>query len=884
MLDTMLRRVFGSKNEREIKRLQPLVDQINQLESSLTNLTLDDLRGRSNDYRQQLANGAPLDTLLPEAFAVVREVSRRLLNMRHFDVQLMGGMVLHEGSIAEMKTGEGKTLVATLPVYLNSLAGKGVHVVTVNDYLARRDAEWMGPVYHALGLSVGIIQHDMDDRARYNAYRSDVTYGTNNEFGFDFLRDNMKYSHSEFVQRSLHYAIVDEVDSILIDEARTPLIISGPTEESTDKYYRIDRVIPHLKKEPQNYTLDEKARSVALTEEGVSEAEHLLGVDNLYDPGNIETLHHVNQALKAHVLFRCDVDYVVKDGEVIIVDEFTGRLMPGRRYSDGLHQALEAKEHQKVANENQTLASITFQNYFRMYSKLAGMTGTADTEAAEFHTIYKLEVVVVPTNRELIRHEYADVIYRTEAEKLQAVSEEIEELHNNGQPVLVGTISIEKSELLSKFLKRRGVAHNVLNAKNHEHEAEIVAQAGRKGAVTISTNMAGRGTDILLGGNPEFLARKACKLGANDPDYPAQLAKMHSQCAAEHDEVVDCGGLHILGTERHEARRIDNQLRGRSGRQGDPGSSRFYLSLEDDLLRIFGSERISGVMAKLGLEAGEPIEHRMITRAIENAQRKVEAHNFDIRKHLLEYDDVMTRQREVIYSQRREALETEEVDDLVAEMSGEVLQDIFDTHIDPEAYADDWDISGLVEGVHQRYGLQVPLPTTSLADLGRVELLDYFREQLDARYEAKRAEAGAEPFNVLARFIVLQVIDKHWKDHLLAMDHLKEGIGLRGYAQKNPLNEYKREAFSMFVDMTDRIKSDVVEYLFKVEMASASETPAAQPRQAAPRTVEHRGALAGGGEGDSTATKTVRRQSEKVGRNASCPCGSGKKYKRCCGA
>ena len=884
MLDTMLRRVFGSKNEREIKRLQPLVDQINQLESSLTNLTLDDLRGRSNDYRQQLANGAPLDSLLPEAFAVVREVSMRLLNMRHFDVQLMGGMVLHEGSIAEMKTGEGKTLVATLPVYLNSLAGNGVHVVTVNDYLARRDAEWMGPVYHALGLSVGIIQHDMDDRARYNAYRSDVTYGTNNEFGFDFLRDNMKYSHSEFVQRSLHYAIVDEVDSILIDEARTPLIISGPTEESTDKYYRIDRVIPRLKKEPQNYTLDEKARSVALTEEGVSEAERLLGVDNLYDPGNIETLHHVNQALKAHVLFRSDVDYVVKDGEVIIVDEFTGRLMPGRRYSDGLHQALEAKEHQKVANENQTLASITFQNYFRMYSKLAGMTGTADTEAAEFHTIYKLEVVVVPTNRELIRHEYADVIYRTEAEKLQAVSEEIEELHNNGQPVLVGTISIEKSESLSKFLKRRGVAHNVLNAKNHEHEAEIVAQAGRKGAVTISTNMAGRGTDILLGGNPEFLARKACKLGANDPDYPAQLARMHSQCAAEHDEVVDCGGLHILGTERHEARRIDNQLRGRSGRQGDPGSSRFYLSLEDDLLRIFGSERISGVMAKLGLEAGEPIEHRMITRAIENAQRKVEAHNFDIRKHLLEYDDVMTRQREVIYSQRREALETEEVDDLVAEMTGEVLQDIFGTHIDPEAYADDWDISGLVEGVHQRYGLQVPLPTTSLADFGRVELLDYFREQLDARYEAKRAEAGAEPFNVLARFIVLQVIDKHWKDHLLAMDHLKEGIGLRGYAQKNPLNEYKREAFSMFVDMTDRIKSDVVEYLFKVEMASASETPAAQPRQAAPRTVEHRGALAGGGEGDSTATKTVRRQSEKVGRNASCPCGSGKKYKRCCGA
>ena len=884
MLETMLRRVFGSKNEREVKRMQPVVDQINQLESSLTDLTLDDLRGRTHAFREQLDNGAPLDSLLPDAFAVAREVSRRLLNMRHFDVQLMGGMVLHEGSIAEMKTGEGKTLVATLPVYLNSLAGQGVHVVTVNDYLARRDAEWMGPVYHALGLSVGVIQHDMDDRARYNAYRSDVTYGTNNEFGFDFLRDNMKYSHSEFVQRSLHYAIVDEVDSILVDEARTPLIISGPTEESTDKYYRIDRVIPRLKKDPQHYTLDEKSRSVALTEEGVAEAEQLLGVDNLYDPGNIETLHHVSQALKAHVVFKRDVDYVVKDGEVVIVDEFTGRLMPGRRYSDGLHQALEAKERQKVANENQTLASITFQNYFRMYSKLAGMTGTADTEAAEFHTIYKLDVVVVPTNRHLIRHEFADVIYRTEAEKLQAVSEEIQELHNDGQPVLVGTISIEKSEALSKFLKRRGIPHNVLNAKNHEREAEIVAQAGRKGAVTISTNMAGRGTDILLGGNPEFLARQACKLGANDPDYTAQLAKMQGQCAAEHDEVVACGGLHILGTERHEARRIDNQLRGRSGRQGDPGSSRFYLSLEDDLLRIFGSERISGVMARLGLEEGEPIEHRMITRAIENAQRKVEAHNFDIRKHLLEYDDVMTKQREVIYSQRREALETEDVHDLVSEMSGEVLQDIFDTYIDPEAYADDWDISGLVEAVHQRYGLQAPLTPASLADFGRVELLDYLREQLDGKYEAKRAEAGVEPFNILARFIVLQVIDKHWKDHLLAMDHLKEGIGLRGYAQKNPLNEYKREAFSMFVDMTDRVKNDVVEYLFKVEMANASEAPVAQSRAPAPRTVEHRGALGGEGDGGSTTTKTVRRQSEKVGRNAACPCGSGKKYKRCCGA
>ena len=717
MLETVLHKVFGSKNERELKRLQPRVEQINQHESSLSNLTLDDLRGRTNTFREQLANGAPLDSLLPGAFAVVREVSKRLLNMRHFDVQLLGGMVLHEGSIVEMKTGEGKTLVATLPVYLNSLIGQGVHVVTVNDYLARRDAEWMGPLYQALGLSVGIIQHDMDDKARHNAYRADVTYGTNNEFGFDYLRDNMKFSQSEFVQRSLNYAIVDEVDSILIDEARTPLIISGPTEESTDKYYRIDRIIPRLKQDP-HYTLDEKTRSVALTEEGVATAEQLLGVDNLYDPGNIETLHHVNQALKAHVLFKRDVDYVVKDGEVIIVDEFTGRLMPGRRYSDGLHQALEAKERQKVANENQTLASITFQNYFRMYNKLAGMTGTADTEAVEFHTIYKLDVAVIPTNRELVRLEYPDVIYRTEAEKLQAVSEEIQALHDKGQPVLVGTISIEKSEALSTHLKRRGISHNVLNAKNHEREAEIVAQAGRKGAVTISTNMAGRGTDILLGGNPEFLARQACKLEINDPEYPAQLAKMCSQCATEHKEVVACGGLHILGTERHEARRIDNQLRGRSGRQGDPGSSRFYLSLEDDLLRIFGSERISGVMAKLGMEAGEPIEHRMITRAIENAQRKVEAHNFDIRKHLLEYDDVMTKQREVIYNQRREVLETDDIHALVIEMSGEVLQDIFDIHIDPEAYADDWDIPGLVDAVRQRYGVQMPLTPASLADFG----------------------------------------------------------------------------------------------------------------------------------------------------------------------
>jgi preprotein translocase subunit SecA len=884
MLGSVLRKVFGSKNERELKRLQPLVEHINRLEPALLPLSLEDLRAKTADFRQQLDHGASLDSILPEAFAVVRETSKRLLGMRHFDVQLIGGMVLHEGNIAEMKTGEGKTLVATLPVYLNSLGGKGVHVVTVNDYLARRDAEWMGPIYRTLGLSFGTIQHEMDDTARYQAYHADVTYGTNNEFGFDYLRDNMKFSHEDFVQRSLHYAIVDEVDSILIDEARTPLIISGPAEESTDKYYRLDRIVPRLKNEI-DYTIDEKTRSAALTEDGVAKAESLLGVENLYDPINIETLHHLIQALKAHVIFKKDVDYVVKNGEVIIVDEFTGRLMPGRRYSDGLHQALEAKEGLRVANENQTLASITFQNYFRMYEKLAGMTGTADTEAAEFHEIYKLDVVVVPTNRPLIRTEYADVIYRTEREKFLAVVEEIQELHRAGHPVLVGTISIEKSELLGTYLKRHGIPHNVLNAKQHEREAEIIAQAGRKGAVTISTNMAGRGTDILLGGNPEFLARKACKLGVNDPDYETQLAKARTQCIAEHDEVVALGGLHILGTERHEARRIDNQLRGRSGRQGDPGSSRFYLSLEDDLLRIFGSERISGIMAKLGMEEGQPIEHSMLTKAIENAQRKVEAHNFDIRKHLLEYDDVMNKQREVIYSQRREVLESEDVHTLVQEMHAEVLEGLFDTPIPVDAYADDWDLEGLVEAVLRQYGVRVALTPESVASFSREALLEHIQTTLEERYEAKMREVGAEQFQGLERWVILQVIDKHWKDHLLAMDYLKEGIGLRGYGQKNPLNEYKREGFEMFVGMTGRIKADAVEYLFKAQLAQPEERVHAHPRPHNQRSLAHRGSMAGvQGDGGEGVVKTVRRQGEKVGRNDPCPCGSGKKYKRCCGA
>ena len=884
MVGTLLRKVFGSKNDRELKRIQPLIDHINQREAALTTLSLDELRTQTTLFRQRLDQGAPLDSVLPEAFAVAREVSRRVLNMRHFDVQLIGGIVLHEGKIAEMKTGEGKTLVATLPVYLNSLVGKGVHLITVNDYLARRDAEWMGPLYQALGLSVGVIQHDMDDTARRQSYHADVTYGTNNEFGFDYLRDNMKFGRDEFVQRALPYGIVDEVDSILIDEARTPLIISGPAEESTDKYYQADRIIPRLQKEV-DYSIDEKLRSVALTEEGIAKAERILAIENLYDPMHIDTLHHLTQALKAHTLFKKDVDYVVKEGEVLIVDEFTGRLMPGRRYSEGLHQALEAKEHLKVANENQTLASITFQNYFRMYSKLAGMTGTADTEATEFHAIYNLEVMVIPTNRSLIRTEYPDVVYRTEREKFQAVVEEIQELHKQGRPVLVGTISIEKSETLSSLLKRQGVPHNVLNAKQHEREAEIVAQAGRQGAVTISTNMAGRGTDILLGGNPEFLARKACNLGSADPEYPLQLQKAQTQCAAEHDAVVALGGLHILGTERHEARRIDNQLRGRAGRQGDPGSSRFYLALEDDLLRIFGSDRISGIMGKLGMDEGQPIEHSMITKAIENAQRKVEAHNFEIRKHLLEYDDVMNKQREVIYSQRRDVLESDDTHALVEEMSTEILEGLCTTHVPPDAYIDDWDLTGLTEAVRRQYGVHLPLTPESIADFDRDALLEHLRTSLEAYYSAKmQGSIGEEHYRALERWVVLQVIDKHWKDHLLAMDYLKEGIGLRGYGQKNPLNEYKREAFEMFVGMTERIKAEVVEYLFKIELAGGDGELVVRQRRRDQPIMEHRGTFSESQEeSGGTTVKTVRRQGAKVGRNAPCPCGSGKKYKKCCG-
>lgn len=843
MLGALIRKIVGSKNDREVKRLWDYVLQINSWEPEITKLSDAQLRNKAGEFKERLEKGEDVESLLPETFAVVREAARRVLNMRHFDVQLIGGVVLHQGKIAEMKTGEGKTLVATLSAYLNALTGRGVHIVTVNDYLARRDTQWMGGIYNFLGLSVGVIQHEMDDDQRKKAYQADITYGTNNEFGFDYLRDNMKYSLEDCVQRELHYAIVDEVDSILIDEARTPLIISGPAEESTDKYYKIDRIIPKLKRET-HYQIDEKIRAVTLTEEGVARAENALGLANLYDPANIEILHHVNQALKAHTLFKNDVDYVVKDGQVIIVDEFTGRLMPGRRYSEGLHQALEAKEKVKVANENQTLATITFQNYFRMYKKLAGMTGTADTEAAEFAQIYNLDVLVIPTNRYLIRYNYSDVIYRTEREKFEAAVSEIEELNKIGRPVLVGTISIEKSEHLSNLLKRKGIAHHVLNAKHHEKEAEIVSQAGQEKAVTIATNMAGRGTDIILG---QGIAQK--------------------------------GGLHILGTERHESRRIDNQLRGRAGRQGDPGSSRFYLSLEDDLLRIFGSERISGIMGKLGMEEGQPIEHKMVTKAIENAQRKVEGHNFDIRKHLLEYDDVMNKQREVIYQQRRQVLEGGDLRDYIMEMIEELLTNILDQYLSEDDHPQEWDISGFKDALYRQFGLNITLSPEEIMGMSRREQEEEIADLIEKSYEAKEAEYGSSMMRQFERWIVLQVVDNLWKDHLLSMDHLKEGIGFRSYAQKDPLIEYKKEGFQMFMDMMERVKQDVVQYLCKIQLVKDSASLEHRDRRSA-RHYEDRGQE--DKEGSEGAVKTVRREGKKVGRNEPCPCGSGKKYKKCC--
>ncbi len=1191
-----IKKVVGTKNEREIKRLRPLVELVNALEPEYQKLTDDELRAKTEQFKNRLqestaavrkelgeaeagfesleaeqreehqervaeldkqlrqAEADVLDELLPEAFAAVREASRRTIGLRHFDVQLIGGAVLHGGTIAEMRTGEGKTLVATLPLYLNTLTGRGVHLITVNDYLARRDVQWMGPIYHKLGVSVASIVHDVsylfdptyitkDYRylnlrpiSRQEAYRADITYGTNNEFGFDYLRDNMKFSIEDYVQRELNFAVVDEVDNILIDEARTPLIISGPAEESTDKYYNIDRIIPKLQRgaviqgdpnqedraaiEKQgDYTVDEKSRAVTLTETGVAKVERLLGVHNLYDPRQIDTLHHVQQALKAHAIFKRDVDYVIKEGEVLIVDEFTGRLMPGRRWSDGLHQAVEAKERVRIREENQTLATITIQNYFRMYKKLGGMTGTADTEAPEFKKIYKLDVVVVPTHRDMIRVDNADVVYRTEREKFDAVVNEIEERNTKGQPILVGTTSVAKSEKLSRLLKKKGIKHNVLNAVNHEAEASIIAQAGRFGAVTIATNMAGRGTDILLGGNPEFLARsdmenewisRATKLpaqgaaryedalrelrekyeediqkaekryltegevyqqqrsdalkrstelqkeirgvspfrearqryedlssteliealhgmqqipsgylrakeefegallesngGDEDDDFEdarqkfgelidrwqkkngerqdlvealddqrrnyeqrlidlefertleqfaegehaplareyetvhrafeeaelrcdevrepyeaavqeAQLtyetkrqeylrvveeireqlekapdeyrhrfheilARYNEVCAAEHDRVIAAGGLHILGTERHESRRIDNQLRGRAGRQGDPGSSRFYLSLEDDLMRIFGADRIQGIMGRLGMEEGEPIEHGLVTRAIENAQKKVEAHNFDIRKHLLEYDDVLNKQREVIYNQRREVLKGETLKAEVLDMAAGLATEVVSRYAEADDHASDWDWNGLREGLLHQFNLRFdPLPEAA-EGLKLDALTELAMERINQAYEDKEKRFTAPMLRQLEKIIMLQTIDGLWKDHLLNMDHLKEGIGLRGYGQKNPLQEYQKEGFDMFEEMAHRIQEDVVQKLFTVEIARESAAQELEVRQTRPQRM----VLSHGGENlDAGRATPVKREGEKIGRNDPCPCGSGKKYKRCHG-
>ena len=971
MLDTLLAKVFGTENERTLKRLQPLVAEINAREDAVRPLSGEQLRQKTDAFRTQIAQGASVDDVLVDAFAVVREAGRRTLDMRHFDVQLIGGIVLHRGKIAEMKTGEGKTLVATLAAYLNALGGHGVHVVTVNDYLARRDSEWMGRIYRFLGMSVGVIQHDMRDAERQAAYACDITYGTNNEFGFDYLRDNMKFEAAQFVQRGHQFAIVDEVDSILIDEARTPLIISGPAEQSTELYHEVDRIIPRLKRgavtqghvpaeerealeSTGDFLKDEKHKTVSLTESGMAKAEkllqHRLKPGGLYDPVNMPLLHHINQGLRAHELFKLDVDYMVKDGQVVIVDEFTGRLMPGRRWSDGLHQAVEAKEKVKIERENQTLATITFQNYFRKYDKLSGMTGTAETEAPEFHKIYKLDVLVIPTNRPLVRIEEADAVYRTEKEKYAAIVNDIADQQEHGRPVLCGTVSIEKSERLAAQLKRRGVKHVVLNAKFHEREAEIVAQAGREGNVTIATNMAGRGTDILLGGNPQHMARqRALKeelaeevpkadfrfvddesfvyfshedryYRAPRPGWDRIFAHFKTQTDAEHDEVVGSSGLHIIGTERHEARRIDNQLRGRSGRQGDPGSSRFYLSLEDDLMRIFGSDRISGLMERLGMEEGVPIEHKMVTKAIQRAQKQVEAQHFSVRKHLIEYDDVMNKQRESVYGLRRELLEgvislegadgdeAEDVDsrEYLMNLAEGLVDERLDTYCGPDIEPEDWDTSAAKQAVGELFGLDpARLAALDLDGQGVDDIHDALWAEARAKYEEKEGIVDDNILRRVERDVMLQVVDAQWKDHLYGLDHLKEGIGLRGYGQRNPLVEYKRESFAMFKAMKERIDEETVKYLWRLRpVVREGERAAAGPaiRRAAPLSYNEpsgvASAFAGAGAavaeregprpartgGDDAAVKTVRRDMPKVGRNAPCPCGSGKKYKKCHGA
>jgi len=994
-VDAVIARFIGTKHERDIKKLQPLVAEINTRETPVRALSdlelkdkfqelkaqvhasLKDVEPSDDNYKASLKSA--LDSVLVPAFALIREAGRRFLNMRHFDVQLIGGMVLNDGKIAEMKTGEGKTLVATLPAALNALAGRGVHIVTVNDYLARRDAEWMSPLYRGLGLSVGVIVHDLDDEQRKAAYGADLTYGTNNEFGFDYLRDNMKYDLAQCVQRGHQFAIVDEVDSILIDEARTPLIISGPSEESTDKYAKIDKIIPKLIQDI-DYTLDEKHRTATLTEEGFSKCERLLGLSNLSDPVNISFLHHVNQALRAHTLYKRDVEYVVKDNEIIIVDEFTGRQMPGRRWSDGLHQAVEAKEGVKIQSETQTYATITFQNYFRMYKKLSGMTGTAETEAAEFGKIYNLDVVVIPTNRSLIREEFRDVVYRTEKEKFHAIvngilqednslANGIFHYHDRGQPVLVGTISIEKSEAISELLKKAGIPHQVLNAKQHERESRVVAQAGRKGAVTVATNMAGRGTDILLGGNPEqmtrdhFLKNKlalpyaaAPAVISADGSPDAQPAvpmvlfqnegkifqvpsdqwkpvydQFSQQCKAEHDEVVALGGLHILGTERHEARRIDNQLRGRAGRQGDPGSSRFFLSLEDDLMRIFGGERMRALMFRLGMTEGVPIESKLISRKIEGAQKSVEAQNFDARKHLLEYDDVMNKQRETIYNIRRSALEGKDQRDYVLGVAEDVARELVDTFCPRDKHPDQWNTAQFLAEVHAQFGIDAKAAGADPTSLSHDELAEATVKAVTTRYEEKEKQFGAELVRWLERRIILDIVDSQWKDHLLSLDHLKEGIGLRGYGQKDPLVEFKKEAFILFEDMMTRIDNETIRYLFHIQVQQSEQPPQGAPGQPPPpqgggpsRPQQPPRPRADGAAAAASAAsrasepppqrlpafardmerKQERQQKElqyqtgpaqaetpkpvragaKVGRNDPCPCGSGKKYKKCHGA
>jgi preprotein translocase subunit SecA len=1011
LINQLLGKVFGTKNERVIKSLMPKVQAINALEPEIQKLTDDELRAKTDVFRQRIqerlsrvtrspqvepaesagedepnfderkefekreyeALQEVLEEILVEAFAVVREAGRRVLKMRHFDVQLIGGMVLHQGTISEMKTGEGKTLVATLPVYLNALSGRGVHVVTVNDYLAKRDSEWMGRLYRFLGLTVGVIVHDLDDVERREAYAADVTYGTNNEFGFDYLRDNMKFDIKDCVQRGHHYAIVDEVDSILIDEARTPLIISGASEESTDKYYKVNRIIPKLEKgeeldvapgEPAQLTgdfvVDEKHRNITVTDDGWVKVEGLLGIGNIADPENWPLKHHVETAIKAHALYRKDVEYVIKDGEVIIVDEFTGRMMPGRRWSDGLHQAIEAKEGVKIERENQTLATITFQNYFRMFKKLAGMTGTAETEAAEFDNIYKLEVVVIPTNKQMLRIENPDIVYRTEKEKYFAAADEIQQLAAKGQPVLVGTTSVAKSERLSELLKKKGIKHVVLNAKFHEREAEFVAQAGRKGMVTIATNMAGRGTDILLGGNPEFMAKQELvKKGiaqqlrvaqgkiegpqedgttsifyynGNEYTLPTDswaeaLARYKAQTDVEHDEVTAVGGLHILGTERHESRRIDNQLRGRAGRQGDPGSSRFYLALEDDLMRIFAKEWISNLLQKLGMEEGVPIESKMISRRIETAQKAVEGQHFESRKHLLEYDDVMNKQREAVYGLRRRLLEGTDQKDLILEdYVSAILAELIEEYCPAKAHAADWNIKGLKDAVFTRFGVDFLAEGVKADELNRQELGDAIFDKLKERYDAKEKLIGPEAMRHHERMIMLSVIDQQWKDHLLSMDHLKEGIGLRGYGQHDPLVEYKKESFDMFEAMMQRFQQDTVRYLYLMQIlerppdAGSGGPPPSAPDGSGPEPGPGVPAQRGGdgngrrppkmvstsadeleeafmrrkrreleqarmaGAGDTPQVQQVVRGQEKVGRNDPCPCGSGKKFKKCHGA